>query len=112
MKVIPTASPAMSALLDSGRNVLIASGPSQTGYMTSRKVTISPNTALQVVSQLEPENQMINFRLWMQDRQGSWFRMGNTMSVDGQVVLPVIEFTEPGTYQLWPPACARKGDGR
>jgi len=100
MKVIPVASPAMSALMDAGRNVVIASGPSQTGYMTSRKVTVAPNTALQVVSQLEPENQMINFRLWMQDRQGSWFRMGNTMSVDGQVVLPVIEFTEPGTYQL------------
>lgn len=100
MKVIPVTSPAMSALLDSGRNVLIASGPSQTGYMTSRKVTITPNTALQVVSQLEPENQVINFRLWMQDRQGSWFRMGNTTSVDGQVVLPVVEFTEPGTYQL------------
>ena len=98
--MIPVASPAMSALMDAGRNVVIASGPSQTGYMTSRKITIAPDTALQVVSQLEPENQMINFRLWMQDRQGSWFRMGNTMSVDGQVVLPVIEFTEPGTYQL------------
>lgn len=67
--------------------------------MTSRKITVVPETMLQVTMQIEPGSD-IEFRLWMQDREGVWFRMGSTTAVKGQLVFPVIEFTEPGTYQV------------
>lgn len=94
-----TSSPEMAAALAAGRKVVVVAGTADENYMTSRKITVVPETMLQVTMQIEPGND-IEFRLWMQDREGTWFRMGTTTAVKGQLVFPVIEFTEPGTYQV------------
>lgn len=100
VKVMPTASAELAAALAAGATVTMASGSAQVGYMTSRKIMIAPKTMLQIVTTLEPDDQDIAFRLWMQDRTGAWFRMGRTSTVNGQVVFPVMQFDTPGTYQV------------
>lgn len=100
VKVLPTASAELTAALAAGAKVTMASGSAQVGYMTSRKITIAPKTMLQIVSSLEPDDQRMALRLWMQDRSGEWFRMGRTSTVNGQVVFPVMQFDMPGTYQV------------
>jgi hypothetical protein len=98
-KAWSTPSAEMAAATAAGRKVVVVAGTANEGYMTSRRITVVPETMLQVTMQIEPGKD-IEFRLWMQDREGAWFRMGSTTAIKGQLVFPVIEFVEPGTYQV------------
>lgn len=100
VSVMPAPSAALSAALASGSRPVSAAGTAQVGYMTSRRITVAPGTMLQLLDTLEPATQRMEFRLWLQDRTGAWFRLGSTTTVGGQVVFPVMTFRDPGTYQV------------